>query len=64
VITLLFRREIYGFHRGDNEDGYSTQGCDAVKFGRSVSMFGGPWFLHWQFPANEDFFYTEMLTTV
>ena len=28
------------FHRGDNEDGYSSQECDAVKFGRSVSLFG------------------------
>ena len=40
MIIFLFRREICGFHGGDNADSYSTQGCDAVKFGRSVSMFG------------------------
>jgi len=39
VIILLFRSEILGFHRGDNEDGYSTQGCDAVKFDRWLPTF-------------------------
>lgn len=63
-LISYFAVEIYGFHRGGNEDGYSTQGCGDVKFGRSVSIFGRPWFLHWQFPANEDFFYNEMLTTL
>jgi hypothetical protein len=53
VIILLFRREICGFHRGDNEDGYCTRGRDAVKSGRSISMFEGPWFLHWHFPVNK-----------
>jgi len=62
VIIFLLRREFCGFHRGDNEGCYCTQGGDAVKFGRSVSMFGGPWFLHWQETANGDFFYNEMLT--
>ena len=40
MIVSLFRCEICGFRRGDYEDGYCTKGCDAVKFGKSVSMFG------------------------
>jgi hypothetical protein len=36
VITFLLRLEICVFHWDDNEDGYCIEGCDAVKFGRSV----------------------------